>query len=117
MDDQDLDWLDERLAAESYIPDHGFTARLMDSLPKRTTRAIKRRTLILFASGFAAVCLMAVQIIPLLQAVIQLVSGGTVDNVMEVVAMRLRQPAFLFECGAAVGLLSLASIPFLRRWA
>src|SRR5580692_8037726 len=68
MPDSDRDWLDERLAGGSYIPDNGFTVQVTSRLPKRHSNAVRvLRRRILFLSAFVAFAILVVQIIALLQ--------------------------------------------------
>ncbi len=65
---EDHDWLDQRLASsEKYVADDGFAAKVAERLPQRRARAAVLRGWILFASIFAAVCLGALQIVPLVR--------------------------------------------------
>jgi hypothetical protein len=118
MDDlQDKDWLDERLAASAYLPDDGFTARVVEGLPQRPRRAFNRRTLILFVAVFTSICLIASQSIPLFQMVVGLVAGGSLDHLVGLIGKSLHQPIFLAGCGGAMALLTLSAYPFLKRLA
>jgi hypothetical protein len=103
MDDlQDKDWLDERLAASAYLPDDGFTARVVEGLPQRPRTSI---------------CLIASQSIPLFQMVVGLVAGGSLDHLVGLIGKSLHQPIFLAGCGGAMALLTLSAYPFLKRLA
>ncbi len=111
------DWLDERLAADSYIPDDGFTARVVRRLPARSTRAEVQRRRILMISAFVAFCLVAVQLVPLFDSARQfLIHHSPVDLLGEMIELAQR-PAVVLRAAAAMAVLALVSIPFLRRWA
>jgi hypothetical protein len=118
MDDlQEKDWLDQRLAATAYLPDDGFTVRVVEKLPHRPRRAFSRRTFILFVATFAAICLVASQLIPLFQAAVGLVAEGSLDHLVAVIGKSLQQPAVLLGCGGGMALLTLGAYPLLKRLA
>ena len=116
MSDQHHDWLDQHLAASPYIPDDGFTARVITHLPKKAAPAISLRQRILFLSAFLSTCLVAVLIGPLVSLISESTSraaqAGTVDHVIGLA----QQPMVLYCVAGGLLVASVASIPFLRRW-
>ena len=113
---EDQDWLDRRLAVDKYIPDEGFTARVIDRLPAQQSRSLVMRCRILAAAAFLAVCLVAVQIGPLFHSIRQLMADHSVAEIFGLVATIAQRPVFLFSVAAGMTILAVASIPLLRRW-
>jgi len=117
MNMQNQDWLDERIAVQNYIPDDGFTARVVSRLPQARADAVAiLRSRILFLSAFLAFCLLLVQIIPLAQGLQHLASRYSPADFIGQLAALVQQPAVLYGGAGCVILLGFASIPFLRRW-
>ncbi len=115
MDDKD--WLDERLASGVYIPDDGFTGRVVNRLPKIYSREAKLRLRILFTAALLAVCLAALQIVPLVRE-IEMVGGQySLAQMMNSGLSYLQKPTFVLGVAATILVSTLASIPLLRRWA
>jgi hypothetical protein len=114
---ENLDWLDERLAVDRYIPDDGFTARVVSRLPERRSMAVIVRRRILFVSVFLAVCLGAVQVVPLVLTVERFLALHSPIEAFVRLAAFAEQPFVLVCAAAGIIALSFASIPLLRRWA
>jgi hypothetical protein len=114
---EDHDWLDQRLAADNYLPDEGFTARVMERLPAKRTRPMRTREGILAVAAFAAICLAAVQVVPLFQNIQQFATHHPIQEMVLGLAGFLQQPMVLAGAGLGMTLLTVASIPLLRRWA
>jgi hypothetical protein len=114
MDDKD--WLDQRLEAGTYIPDDGFTARVVTRLPKRESRAVIVRRQILFLSTFLAVCLGAVQVIPLVRQMEALAGQYSLGHLVDLGTAYLHQPLGLAIAAGIAIAASLALVPLLRRW-
>ncbi|MEI9999479.1 MAG: hypothetical protein WDO13_10085 [Verrucomicrobiota bacterium] len=115
---EDHDWLDQRLASsEKYVADDGFAAKVAERLPQRRARAAVLRGWILFASIFAAVCLGALQIVPLVRDFERLALGKVPADALVYTADLLHNPEALSAVAVAAVVLALAAIPILRRWA
>ena len=117
MQNEDRDWLDQRMALNNYIPDDGFTARVVGRLPKARAHAMAApRRRILFVSAFLAFCLVLVQIVPLVRGIDQLASHFSLAWPLAHFLGLVRQPAVLLAAAGGVIVLGFASVPFLRRW-
>jgi hypothetical protein len=114
---EDKDWLDRRLAADNYIPDEGFTARVVERLPAERASSFAARRCILAVAAFVAVCLAAAQVIPLFRALQQFVAHHSVAETLTGFISLTHQPFVLMGVGAGMTVLAFASIPLLRRWA
>ena len=121
MIDEDRDWLDDRLALNNYVVDDGFTAAVVDRLPKSlpgTVRAFRWR--ILFASTCLATCvafaLVLSEIGTLIQGFQKLPSLYAQAEGMTRIGALLQQPTFLYGGAGCIVLLGFVAIPFLRRW-
>jgi hypothetical protein len=114
---EDQDWLDRRLAAGHYVPDEGFTSRVVERLPDRRTRPVMARQWILAATAFLAICLAAAQIVPLFRDMQQFAAHHPVANQLLAIVDFAERPFVLFGIAASLTALAFASIPFLRRWA
>ena len=114
MDDRD--WLDRRLAAGTYVPDDGFTARVVGRLSVNRAREITRRRQILAIAAILATALILVQIIPLAHALQQLVAGQSIPGLIGAIGANMH--GYLLPVSAAVAMtaLALGSISLLRRW-
>jgi hypothetical protein len=118
MQNEDRDWLDERIAATNYIPDDGFTAKVVGRLPKTRSNAAELfRWRILFVTTFLALCLFAVQMVSVAQGVNQWITRDSLVKTVGQVAAFVQQPGVIYSAAGCVMLLGFASIPFLRRWA
>ena len=118
MQNEDRDWLDDRIAVGNYIPDDGFTARVVSRLPKvRSSAAEALRWRILFISALLAGGLLVAQMISLAHGVTYLISRDSLAGVLGQLALFLEQPRVLYGGAAGIVILGFASIPFLRRWA
>jgi hypothetical protein len=118
MQNEDRDWLEDRMAMNNYIPDDGFTARVVERLPKtRSQPMASLRWRILFVSAFLAFCLIVVQIVPLVSGLDQLGwHYSFAPSLGPVLGSWVRQPTVILGGAGCVVLLAFASIPFLRRW-
>jgi hypothetical protein len=114
----DNDWLDQRLAVkDTYIPDEGFTARVMGHVPKKQPATAGRiRWRVLSISVAIAFCLFVLQIVPLLQNLNPLLTHYTSPDALNDLIMLCQSPAVLFSIAGSVILLGFAAIPLLRRW-
>jgi hypothetical protein len=118
MRDQDQDWLDDHLAADNYIADDGFTARVITQLPKALpNRAASLRGRILFISAVFSLGLALLLIVPLAGTVGSSFNQLSRDISIPHLVSLFRQPAVLYGGAGCILLLTLASIPFVRRWA
>jgi len=101
----------------NYIPDDGFTARVVDRLPRsRAGAAEVLRWRILLVSAFLAFCLVIVQIVPLARDLDQLASAYSPGETFRHLLGLIRQPAVMLGGAVCVIVAGFASIPFLRRW-
>jgi hypothetical protein len=117
MSNQDRDWLDERIAVSNYIPDDGFTARVVRSLPKPSAEpALSQRTMILMVSTLLAMALIVLQVGPLIQSINHFVAHTIRGESVVQIAKWIQEPAVLFSGACGLTLLGVAAIPFLRRW-
>jgi hypothetical protein len=114
---EDQDWLDRRLTADNYIPDEGFTARVMERLPVKQPQAVVLRQRILAASAFVAACLIALQIVPLFHTFEHLAAHHPITGLFLGLATLIQQPLILVAAAAGMTFVAVASIPLLRRWA
>lgn len=120
MNDQDRDWLDDRLAAGNYIPDDGFTSKVLAELPGNARKIEAQRRWIL-AGAFAVAAGVAISMTIAdagnwALAFSRLLSGiFQAGNVAHFTAL-LEQPTGLLGLAAVAATLTAASIPFLRRW-
>jgi hypothetical protein len=118
MQNDDRDWLDERLAVENYIQDDGFTGRVISRLPNMRSSAVALlRWRILFISALLSTGLLALQIGPLTRSLTQLFFHYSPMDGLELLSRILQQPNVIYGGAGCVILLGFASIPFLRRWA
>lgn len=118
MQNDERDWLDERLAAQDYLPDDGFTGRVVGLLPKMRARAAELlRWRILFISALLSTCLLAVQIMPLARGINQMFLQYSPMETVGQLSRLLQQPDVIFGGAAGIVILGFASIPLLRRWA
>jgi hypothetical protein len=117
MENQDRDWLDERLTMSNYIPDDGFTARVVSRLPEsRPQKARSFRSFILLLSGLVAAVLALVQIVPVFRNLNHVALRYLTGDSLGHVASFVQQPVYLYSAAGCMGLLAIVSIPFLRRW-
>jgi hypothetical protein len=114
---EDHDWLDQRMAVDAYVPDDGFTARVIERLPAKRPRAVVLRQRILAASVFLAVCLMALHVVPLVYNLEQFTAHHSPLEMFARVATFILQPVVQVRAAIAIVVLAFASIPLLRRWA
>ena len=113
----DQDWLDSRLAAESYLPDQGFTARVVSSLPHKPRTVVSLRVVILCGTGLLAFWLFLWQLPPVLQSVGHSLGGRySVGINLGLLSAELQQPMVLFSLAGILLTVGVGSIPFLRRW-
>lgn len=110
MDDQD--WLDAQLVVDRYIPDDGFTGRVVGRLPKRGATAGALRQRILFVSAFLAMCLVAVQIVPLFRSIEFFVSRHSPMESLVRLAVWAEQPIVVACAAGGMIALAVAAIPF-----
>jgi hypothetical protein len=121
MTDQDTDWLDDKLGVNNYIPDDGFSARVVDQLPQAwlsNAESMRRGILILcgfFAAG-VAVGMLAMQIGPLKQAVSVLLSRSSMMAALNHFMLMMHEPVVLYSVSGGLFILAFAAIPLLRRW-
>ena len=106
---------------KNYIPDDGFTARVVEQLPESRLNEVGRlRKGILVLSGvFAAglaTGLLAMQIGPFRQSVDIVFSRSAMIAAMNHLALVLEQPAVVYGVSGGLVILGFAAIPFLRRW-
>jgi len=121
MTDQDTDWLDDKLGVNNYIPDDGFSARVVDQLPQAwlsNAESMRRGILILcgfFAAG-VAVGMLAMQIGPLKQAVSFLLSRSSMMAALNHFMLMMHEPVVLYSVSGGLFIVAFAAIPLLRRW-
>ena len=111
----DQDWLDRRLAAESYLPDDGFTSRVVDRLPKAPHRTFSFRRRILMCSWLLAFCLFLVLFVSALQTTQHVLASLSTASVLTRFAGELRQPYVLLCAATGAALLGLGTLRFLER--
>jgi hypothetical protein len=120
MQDQKSDWLDERLAVNSYLPDEGFTAQVIGRLPETRPKVALLRSRILFLTmvfAFGLATGMAIMKIgSLLQAFNRLATHGPLPEILTQIARLAQHPGVIYGGAAAIILLGFVSIPWLRRW-
>jgi hypothetical protein len=110
------DWLDERLAVKAYLPDDGFTARVLERLPQTQPLAVVERRRILAVSSALAALLFVAQTFAMLRG-----GGPAIGHLLspefasEVAALS-RQPIVFAGISGGMALLGLSVVPFLRRW-
>lgn len=114
---EDQDWLDQRLAADNYIPDEGFTTRVVGGLGVERASSLAARRRILAVAAFVAICLAAAQIVPLFRALQQFVLHHSIAETLTGLIGLTHQPFVLVGLGTGLTVLAFASIPLLRRWA
>ncbi len=121
MPDQEHDWLDERLAEMPYLPDGGFTERVVSHLPQsiRTDAGRVRRRILTIATGSALALglVLAVRDVPsLVHTMTPLANAAPFTHAAGYLVEWARQPMFFYGGAAAITLSSFAILPFLRRW-
>jgi hypothetical protein len=121
MEDQQQDWLDERLAQLPYIADGGFTERVIKHLPPPAL-ADRRRLRSWILAG-ASCCALAVGVVLAMidfPASSQELTPGAIHFPITDVAVYfsnlIRQPMVLYSSLGTIMLSSLSVLPFLRRW-
>jgi hypothetical protein len=114
MDDRD--WLDQRLASGTYLPDDGFTARVVGQLADTRARDLVRRQRILAVASVLALALVIVQIVPLIHDIQVLVAGMSLQGLVATVGTHAHD--WIFQAGAAgvMTLVALGSVALVRRW-
>jgi hypothetical protein len=118
MIDQDHDWLDDHLAADNYLVDDGFTARVITQLPTALPhRAASLRGRILFISAVLSLGVALLLIVPLAGTVGTSFYQLSRDISTAHLVSLFRQPAVLSSVAGCILLVTVASIPFVRRWA
>ena len=121
MIDHDHDWLDGRLAREQYISDDGFTAGVIDRLPKSRPSSVGtlRWTVLLISTCLAACLALALGLRDFgrfMDAGNRVLNDFPPAEALRHVALIFDRPALLYDAAGGMMLLALASIPFLRRW-
>lgn len=115
MNMDDRDWLDRRLQAGAYLPDDGFTARVLERLPA-PRRALVLRRRILAVAALVAGGLALVLVLPLVHSIQQALAGHSLNGIAAVVATCARQVPFQVGAVAVTIILALASLSAARRW-
>jgi hypothetical protein len=118
MENRDNDWLDDRLASAAYLPDDGFTVRVITQLPKpKGSYALGIRGYILLVSSVICLALVAILIGPLVTTLNEMASHYSPLAEMGRLVGLLRQPAALYAAEGISAIGTLIALPFLRRWA
>ena len=122
------DWLDSRLAEDAYLPDEGFTARVMQQLPSQPLLDERRRFL-LFAPFIVIACALfgMGSLNALWRGQAELFRLGSqlrpafrhsvsyLDS-FSALAYWLEQPAVWLGCIGSFLLIAYLGSPSLRRW-
>ena len=113
----DQDWLDQRLASENYLPDDGFTARVVAQLPQKRKAALPVRGWILGGSGLLAFCLFVLQVFPLIRSLAAFSPTARITIAPAQLESFLQQPALLLGAMVCAILLTVGALSVLRRLA
>jgi hypothetical protein len=117
------DWLDARLQEDQYLPDQGFTARVMDRLPASPVLDPRRR--LLFLAPFLLLACVTVwvqtlstrpELVAFARNFRSLLRHADFLQVFSTLAYLLEQPTVLFGCLGAGILAAYLGSPTLRRW-
>ena len=117
------DWLDARLQEDQYLPDDGFTARVMQRLPA-SSPLDERRRLLLFTPflvlasalfGMEGLCAIIRSNHELRSLGGQLRHSASYVDVFSVLAYLLEQPTVLFGCLGVMAMAAYLGSPSLRR--
>jgi hypothetical protein len=118
MEHQDGDWLDSQLAETSYVPDDGFTASVLQNLPKAPARPVSIRTKVMLAAGFVACCILFLLLPGALEAARQFAGNPAVTSTFSKTAgSLLHQPIVFYSSIGAIVALLIAAVPLAKRWA
>jgi hypothetical protein len=113
---EDRDWLDQRLASATYVPDDGFTARVVGRLAAEQAQTMKVRSVILAVAALLALALMLVQAVALARSVRPLRPSQSVADFIAFVGTHAGSFAFLTGVAVAMSVFTVALLFFARRW-
>jgi hypothetical protein len=117
MENRDKDWLDDRLVSAAYLPDDGFTVRVIAQLPKANRAyALGIRGYILLISSVICLALVAILIGPLVATLLQVASHYSATEETGRFVGLLRQPLAVYGAEAVSVVGTIIALPFLRRW-
>jgi hypothetical protein len=116
MPNEDQDWLDRQLAANTYIADEGFTAQVVKTLPKERPRGLTARQKILFSVSLVSACLAVALVATALTALNQGSVGAVNPEKIERGFQLLKEPTVIYGGAGLLFLATIAAIPLIRRW-
>ncbi len=114
MDDHD--WLDQRLASGGYVPDDGFTARVLDRASAKRARSLHLRRVILMCAAVLAGALVLVQSVALARSIQQLRLGQSISDLIAFARAHATSVGFDAGVAAVLSLVALGVVFASRRW-